>query len=47
MIQHVAQQTRALRVGAGGVMLPNHPPLKIAEVFRLLNAIYPDRIDLG
>lgn len=47
MIQHVAQQTRSIRVGAGGVMLPNHPPLKIAEVFRLLNAIYPDRIDLG
>ncbi|HWV25342.1 MAG TPA: LLM class flavin-dependent oxidoreductase [Thermomicrobiales bacterium] len=47
MIAHVASQTSTIRVGSGGVMLPNHAPLKIAEVFRLLEALYPDRIDLG
>lgn len=47
MIQHVAAVTSTIRVGSGGVMLPNHAPLKIAEVFKLLNALYPDRIDLG
>ncbi len=47
MIQHVAAVTSSIRVGSGGVMLPNHAPLKIAEVFKLLNALYPDRIDLG
>ena len=47
MIQHVAAKTSTIRVGSGGVMLPNHAPLKIAEVFKLLNALYPDRIDLG
>jgi alkanesulfonate monooxygenase SsuD/methylene tetrahydromethanopterin reductase-like flavin-dependent oxidoreductase (luciferase family) len=38
MIEHVASRTSRLRVGAGGVMLPNHAPLKIAETFRLLAA---------
>jgi len=47
MIQHVAAKTSTIRVGSGGVMLPNHAPLKFAEVFKLLNALYPDRIDLG
>jgi luciferase family oxidoreductase group 1 len=47
MIAHVANHTRTIRVGSGGVMLPNHAPLKIAEVFRLLEALHPDRIDLG
>lgn len=47
MIQHVAAVTSTIRVGSGGVMLPNHAPLKIAEVFKLLNALYPGRIDLG
>ncbi len=47
MIQLVASQTSTIRVGSGGVMLPNHAPLKIAEVFRLLNVLFPDRIDLG
>ncbi len=47
MIQHVAAKTSTIRIGSGGVMLPNHAPLKIAEVFKLLNALYPDRIDLG
>jgi luciferase family oxidoreductase group 1 len=47
MIGQVARETRHLRVGSGGVMLPNHPPLKIAETFRMLEALYPGRIDLG
>jgi luciferase family oxidoreductase group 1 len=47
MVAHVANQTRSIRVGTGGVMLPNHAPLRIAEAFRLLEALHPDRIDLG
>jgi luciferase family oxidoreductase group 1 len=47
MIAHVANHTTTIRVGSGGIMLPNHPPLRIAETFRLLNAIFPDRVDLG
>jgi luciferase family oxidoreductase group 1 len=47
MIGHIAAQTSAIRVGSGGVMLPNHSPLKIAETFRLLEALFPGRIDLG
>ena len=47
MIGQVAAETEHLRVGSGGVMLPNHPPLKIAETFRMLEALYPGRIDLG
>ncbi|MDP9362783.1 MAG: LLM class flavin-dependent oxidoreductase [Chloroflexota bacterium] len=47
MIAHIAAQTRYLRVGAGGVMLPNHAPLRIAEAFRLLEALHPGRVDLG
>jgi luciferase family oxidoreductase group 1 len=46
-IQHVAAHTRNLRVGAGGIMLPNHSPLVIAEQFGLLETLYPGRIDLG
>ena len=47
MIAHVASQTRTMRIGSGGVMLPNHAPLRIAEMFRLLEALHPGRIDLG
>lgn len=47
LISHVASQTSRIRVGSGGVMLPNHAPLKIAEVFRLLEALHPGRVDLG
>jgi luciferase family oxidoreductase group 1 len=47
MIGHIAGHTNHLRVGSGGVMLPNHSPLKIAETFRLLEAFHPGRIDLG
>lgn len=47
MIGQLAQVTRRIRVGSGGVMLPNHAPLKVAESFRLLEALYPERVDLG
>lgn len=47
MISHVAHHTERIRLGAGGIMLPNQAPLKVVEVFRLLNALYPGRIDLG
>jgi luciferase family oxidoreductase group 1 len=47
MIEHIASRTSHLRVGSGGVMLPNHSPLKIVETFRLLEALHPGRIDLG
>ena len=47
MIGHVAAATERIRVGAGGVMLPNHSPLRIAEAFRVLEALHPGRIDLG
>ena len=47
LIAHVGAQTRSIRLGAGGVMLPNHAPLLIAEQFGTLAAMYPDRIDLG
>jgi luciferase family oxidoreductase group 1 len=47
LIGHVASATTRLRVGSGGVMLPNHPPLRIAEAFRTLAALHPGRIDLG
>src|SRR5579862_2155620 len=47
LIGHVAGLTRRIRVGAGGMMLPNHAPLHVLEVFRTLEALYPGRIDLG
>jgi luciferase family oxidoreductase group 1 len=47
LIALAAQQTRSIRVGSGGVMLPNHPPLQVAETFKLLESLYPGRIDLG
>ena len=47
IIAHVAGRTSRIRVGAGGVMLPNHAPLRIAEAFHLLEALHPGRIDLG
>jgi luciferase family oxidoreductase group 1 len=46
-ISHVAAGTSTIRVGAGGIMLPNHAPLVIAEQFGTLDALYPGRIDLG
>jgi len=47
VINHVAQGTRIIRVGAGGIMLSNHAPLVIAEQFSTLAALHPGRIDLG
>ncbi len=47
VIGHVAQGTKTIRVGAGGIMLPNHAPLVIAEQFGTLDALFPGRIDLG
>src|SRR3569623_930187 len=46
-IGHVAAATSTIRVGAGGIMLPNHAPLVIAEQFGTLAALFPGRIDLG
>jgi luciferase family oxidoreductase group 1 len=47
LIAHLAAQTSSIRLGSGGVMLPNHAPLAVAEQFALLEAAHPDRIDLG
>src|ERR1700738_3913935 len=47
LIGHVAGATKTIRVGSGGVLLPNHAPLVIAEQFGTLEAMYPGRIDLG
>ena len=47
VIAHVAAGTRRIRVGAGGIMLPNHSPLVVAEQFGTLASLYPGRIDLG
>src|SRR5213596_1371164 len=47
VISYVAAGTRTIRVGAGGIMLPNHSPLVIAEQFGTLESLYPGRIDLG
>src|SRR4051794_5073385 len=47
LIGYVAENTETIRVGSGGIMLPNHSPLIIAEQFGTLAHLYPDRIDLG
>src|SRR5579862_9939580 len=47
VIGHVAAGTRTIRVGSGGIMLPNHAPLVVAEQFGTLATLFPDRIDLG
>src|SRR5215213_10129628 len=47
VIGHVAAGTTRIRIGAGGIMLPNHAPLVIAEQFGTLESLYPGRIDLG
>lgn len=47
LMAHVAAATTSIRVGSGGIMLPNHTPLKVAETFRTLEALHPGRIDLG
>jgi len=47
VIAHIAGGTKAIRVGAGGIMLPNHAPLVVAEQFGTLESLFPGRIDLG
>jgi len=47
LIGHIADATQSIRVGSGGVMLPNHAPLVVAEQFGMLEALHPGRIDLG
>lgn len=47
LISHIGAQTSSIRLGSGGVMLPNHAPYVIAEQFGMLAELYPDRIDLG
>ncbi|MFT3689482.1 LLM class flavin-dependent oxidoreductase [Paenirhodobacter sp.] len=47
VIGHVADHTRTIRVGSGGIMLPNHAPLQVAEAFGTLETLFPGRIDLG
>lgn len=47
LIGYIAGGTKKIRVGSGGIMLPNHPPLVIAEQFGTLESLYPNRIDLG
>jgi luciferase family oxidoreductase group 1 len=47
LIAYIAGGTKTLRIGSGGIMLPNHPPLVIAEQFGTLASLYPNRIDLG
>jgi luciferase family oxidoreductase group 1 len=47
LLAHLATATRSIRIGSGGVMLPNHPPLVVAEQFGMLEALHPGRVDLG
>ena len=47
LLGHMAEETKRIRIGSGGVMLPNHSPLVIAEQFGTLATMYPGRIDLG
>ncbi|WP_273127939.1 LLM class flavin-dependent oxidoreductase [Bacillus weihaiensis] len=47
LIKHTLEHTNSIRVGSGGIMLPNHSPLVVAEQFGTMAAIYPDRLDLG
>jgi luciferase family oxidoreductase group 1 len=47
LIAHVAAATTRIRVGSGGIMMPNHAPLRVAEAFHTLEALHPGRIDLG
>lgn len=47
LLARIGAETKQIRLGSGGIMLPHYTPLKVAEVFRTLHALYPDRIDLG
>ncbi|MEB5897631.1 LLM class flavin-dependent oxidoreductase [Staphylococcus arlettae] len=47
LIQHTLEHTKRIRVGSGGIMLPNHAPLVVAEQFGTMETVFPDRVDLG
>src|SRR4029453_3479126 len=47
MIGHVGAGTSRIRIGSGGIMLPNHPPVQVAEQFGTLESLFPGRVDLG
>jgi luciferase family oxidoreductase group 1 len=47
LVSRIGAETSAIRIGSGGVMLPHYSPMKVAESFRMLHALYPNRIDLG
>src|ERR1700684_3508321 len=47
MIASIGSITQRIRIGSGGVMLPHYSPLKVAETFSILSALFPDRVDLG
>ena len=47
LIQHTLANTKTLRVGSGGVMLPNHSPYVVAEQYGTLETLYPNRVELG
>jgi luciferase family oxidoreductase group 1 len=47
LIARLGAETSHIRIGSGGIMLPHYSPMKVAEVFRVLHALYPDRVDLG
>ena len=47
LMSHIASKTRSIRIGSGGIMLPNHSPLIVAEQFGTLGSLYPNRIDMG
>jgi luciferase family oxidoreductase group 1 len=47
MLARIGAETKRIRIGSGGIMLPHYTPLKVAEVFRTLHALYPSRVDLG
>src|SRR5258708_37690300 len=47
MLARIGAETKRIRIGSGGIMLPHYTSLKVAEVFRMLHALYPERVDLG
>ena len=47
MLARIGAETKRIRIGSGGIMLPHYTSLKVAECFRMLHALYPDRVDLG
>ena len=47
MLARIGAETQRIRIGSGGIMLPHYTPLKVAECFRMLHALYPGRVDLG